>query len=66
MRANGLTFEDVVKTTCFLEDIGDIGAFNAVHEKYFVGKPTRSCVAVHELPKKVLCEVEVVAAFPEK
>ena len=64
--ANGLTFEDVVKTTCFLADMGDFGAFNAVYEKYFVSKPARSCVAVRELPKKVLCEVEIIAAFPEK
>ena len=62
----GLTFEDVVKTTCFLADMGDFGAFNAVYEKYFVSKPARSCVAVRELPKKVLCEVEIIAAFPEK
>ena len=56
LEANGLTFEDVVKTTCFLADMGDFGAFNAVYEKYFVSKPARSCVAVRELPKKVLCE----------
>ena len=66
LEANGLTFEDVVKTTCFLADMGDFGAFNAVYEKYFVSKPARSCVAVRELPKKVLCEVEIIAAFPEK
>lgn len=66
LEANGLTFEDVVKTTCFLADMGDFGAFNAVYEKYFVSKPARSCVAVRELPKKVLCEVEIIAAFPKK
>ena len=51
----------VVKTTCFLAEMADFGAFNAVYEKYFTGKPARSCVAVKELPKKVLCEVEVIA-----
>ncbi|WP_050699022.1 RidA family protein [Anaeromassilibacillus senegalensis] len=54
-------YEDVVKTTCFLADMGDFGAFNAVYEKYFTGKPARSCVAVKTLPKNVLCEVEVIA-----
>ena len=66
LEANGLTLEDVVKTTCFLEDMGDFAAFNAVYERYFTGKPARSCVAVRELPKKVLCEVEAIAAFPER
>ena len=66
LAAAGVGFENVVKTTCFLADMGDFGAFNAVYEKYFVSKPARSCVAVRELPKKVLCEVEIIAAFPEK
>ena len=66
LEAAGVTLESVVKTTCFLADMGDFGAFNAVYEKYFVSKPARSCVAVRELPKKVLCEVEIIAAFPEK
>ena len=61
LAANGLTFTDVVKTTCFLADMGDFGAFNAVYGKYFTGKPARSCVAVRELPKRVLCEIEIVA-----
>jgi len=61
LEANGLTFENVVKTTCFLADMGDFTAFNGVYEKYFVSKPARSCVAVRELPKKVLCEVEIIA-----
>lgn len=51
-------FENVVKTTCFLNDMSDFGAFNYVYEKYFVGKPARSCVAVKDLPKSVLVEVE--------
>lgn len=54
-------FEQVVKTTCFLADMKDFAAFNQVYEKYFTEKPARSCVAVKELPKSVLCEVEVIA-----
>lgn len=57
----GCGYEDVVKTTCFLADMADFAAFNAVYEKYFTGKPARSCVAVKQLPKNVLCEVEVIA-----
>lgn len=62
LEASGLTMKDVVKTTCFLADMADFAAFNAVYEKYFVSKPARSCVAVRELPKKLLCEIEVIAA----
>lgn len=62
LKAAGTEFENVVKTTCFLADMADFGAFNGVYEKYFTGKPARSCVAVKELPKGVLCEVEVIAA----
>ena len=61
LKAAGCGFEDVVKTTCFLDDMNDFAAFNAVYEKYFTGKPARSCVAVKTLPKNVLCEVEVIA-----
>ena len=61
LAANGLAFEDVVKTTCFLADMGDFAAFNGVYGKYFTGKPARSCVAVKDLPKQVLCEIEVIA-----
>ncbi|MBP3654726.1 MAG: RidA family protein [Oscillospiraceae bacterium] len=61
LEAAGVTFEDVIKTTCFLADIGDFAAFNAVYTEYFTGKPARSCVAVKDLPKGVLCEVEVIA-----
>lgn len=57
----GTSFENVVKTTCFLSDMGDFAAFNEVYAKYFVSKPARSCVAVKTLPKNVLCEVEVIA-----
>lgn len=55
-------FENVVKTTCFLAEMADFAAFNSVYEKYFTGKPARSCVAVKQLPKNVLVEVEVIAA----
>lgn len=57
----GTSFENIIKTTCFLADMADFAAFNAVYEKYFVSKPARSCVAVKQLPKSVLCEVEVIA-----
>lgn len=54
-------FERVIKTTCFLADMVDFAAFNEVYAKYFTQKPARSCVAVKQLPKDVLCEVEVIA-----
>lgn len=59
----GLTLDNVVKTTCFLADIKDFAAFNGVYEKYFTEKPARSCVAVKDLPKAALVEVEVIAAI---
>lgn len=55
------TFENVFKTTCFLSDMGNFAAFNEVYGEYFTCKPARSCVAVKELPKGVLVEVEVIA-----
>lgn len=61
LKEAGTDFENVVKTTCFLAEMDDFAAFNSVYEKYFTGEPARSCVAVRELPKKVLCEVEVIA-----
>ena len=61
LEAAGAKFENVVKTTCFLADMGDFAAFNDVYGKYFTGKPARSCVAVKTLPKNVLCEVELIA-----
>ena len=61
LKAANSDFESVVKTTCFLADMADFAAFNSVYEKYFTGKPARSCVAVKQLPKNVLCEVEVIA-----
>ena len=61
LKAAGSSFEKAVKTTCFLADIADFAAFNAVYANYFTGKPARSCVAVKDLPKSVLVEVEVIA-----
>ena len=57
----GVGYDKVVKTTCFLAEMGDFAAFNEVYAKYFTEKPARSCVAVKTLPKNVLCEVEVIA-----
>ena len=59
--AAGAGFEKVVKTTCFLADMADFAEFNAVYAKYFISNPARSCVAVRELPKGVLCEIEAIA-----
>lgn len=59
--AAGSSYEKTVKTTCFLADMDDFAEFNQVYEKYFTGKPARSCVAVKTLPKNLLCEVEVIA-----
>jgi 2-iminobutanoate/2-iminopropanoate deaminase len=61
LEAGGSSFEKVVKTTCFLADMGDFAAFNEVYAKYFTSKPARSCVAVKDLPKGVLCEIEAIA-----
>ena len=61
LEAAGTTLESVIKTTCFLADMGDFAAFNEVYAKYFTSKPARSCVAVKDLPKGVLCEIEAVA-----
>lgn len=57
----GANFDHVIKTTCFLANMGDFAAFNEVYGKYITNAPARSCVAVKELPKNVLCEVEVIA-----
>ena len=61
LEAAGTGLEQVFKTTCFLADMGDFAAFNEVYARYFTTKPARSCVAVRELPKGVLCEIEAVA-----
>lgn len=61
LEAAGSGFDKVFKTTCFLADMGDFGAFNEVYARYFTSKPARSCVAVKTLPKGVLCEIEAIA-----
>ena len=61
LSAAGMGFENVVKTTCFLADIADFAAFNEVYARYFVSKPARSCVAVRDIPKGALCEIEAIA-----
>ncbi len=61
LEAAGTTIDKVIKTTCFLADIADFGEFNAVYEQYFVTKPARSCVAVKDIPKGALVEIEVIA-----
>lgn len=63
LEASGSSLEKAVKTVCFLADMNDFAAFNAIYGKYFTGKPARSCVAVKTLPKNVLCEVEVIAEY---
>lgn len=57
----GTDFSKVIKTTCFLKTMSDFASFNEIYAKYFTGKPARSCVAVKEIPKDVLVEVEVIA-----
>lgn len=61
IEAAGTSMDKVVKTVCFLADINDFGKFNEVYGTYFTSKPARSCVAVKDLPKGVLCEIEVIA-----
>lgn len=61
LEAAGSGFDRVFKTTCFLAEIADFAAFNEVYAKYFTSKPARSCVAVKDLPKGVLCEIEAIA-----
>lgn len=65
LEAAGTSFDKVIKTTCFLADMGDFAMFNEVYAKYFISKPARSCVAVKTLPKNVLCEIEVIAVVEE-
>ena len=65
LEAAGIDYTKVVKTTCFLADMEDFAAFNGVYEEYFTEKPARSCVAVKQLPKNVLCEVEVIGYLGE-
>ena len=65
LEAAGTSYENVLKTTCFLADMGDFAAFYEVYAKYFTSKPARSCVAVKTLPKNVKCEIELIAAVNE-
>lgn len=64
LESAGTSLQNVVKTTCFLADMNDFAAFNAVYATYFTEKPARSCVAVKTLPKNVLAEIEVIAELP--
>lgn len=61
LKAAGSGLDKVVKTTCFLANMSDFAAFNEVYAKYFTSKPARSCVAVKDLPKGALCEIEAIA-----
>lgn len=61
LAAAGCTFDDVIKTTCFLADMADFAEFNEVYGKYMTSSPARSCVAAKALPKGALAEVEVIA-----
>lgn len=64
--AGGVSYQQAVKTTCFLANMEDFAEFNAVYGEYFTEKPARSCVAVKTLPKNVLCEVEVIAVVGQE
>jgi reactive intermediate/imine deaminase len=61
LKAAGVDFTNVVKTTCFLADMADFAKFNEVYARHFTSKPARSCIAVKALPKGVLCEIEAIA-----
>lgn len=65
LEAAGTSFDKVLKTTCFLADMGDFAVFNEIYAKYFISKPARSCVAAKTLPKNVLCEIELIAVVEE-
>ena len=65
LQAAGTDYAHVVRTTCYLRNMADFASFNEVYARYFVTKPARSCVAVRDLPKGALCEIEVVAALEE-
>ena len=63
LKEAGLSMSDVVKTTCFLTDMGEFKKFNAVYAKHFISKPARSCIGVTALPGGAVCEIEVIAEF---
>ncbi|MCP1102396.1 2-iminobutanoate/2-iminopropanoate deaminase [Aequitasia blattaphilus] len=65
LESQGISLQNVIKTTCFLTDMNDFASFNEIYGKYFTGNPARSCVAVKTLPKGVLCEVEAIAFIKE-
>ena len=65
LKESGVDFDQVIKTTCYLRSMADFNSFNEVYSRYFVSKPARSCVAVLELPKNALCEIEAVAILEE-
>ena len=65
LEAAGTSIDNVVKTVCFLSDMGNFAAFNGVYEKYFTSKPARSCVAVKAIPKNCLVEIEVIAELKQ-
>ena len=66
LSAAGKSMDNVVRTMCFLADINDFVAFNTVYAKHFINKPARSCIAVKDLPKGALCEIEVTATTAEE
>ena len=66
LEAAGTGPENAVKTLCFLTDMNDFAAFNAIYARYFTGNPARSCVEVRALPKDAVCEVEVIATLPHR
>ena len=61
LTAAGSSLEKVIKTTCYLSSMADFAAFNSIYAEYFTGKPARSCIAVKELPKNVLVEIDTIA-----
>lgn len=63
LEASNTSYDKVIKTVCFLSDMGDFAKFNEIYARYFISKPARSCVAVKTLPKNVLCEIEVIAVL---
>lgn len=65
LESQNVSFDHVVKTTCFLADMADFAAFNQIYAEFFTSKPARSCVAVKTLPKGVLCEVEAIVSLKE-
>lgn len=65
LEGQNLSFDNVIKTTCFLADMADFADFNEVYAEYFTSRPARSCVAVKTLPKGVLCEVEAIVSLEE-